>query len=107
MIRKLLVLSLLVLIAGGVVGQTLPPNQQITAFPPHAVALIDADQIFQQASTIYVGGTGDVEVIPYYPPTDTTTSVIFYSIPAGGVVPVLVKGIKAAGTTATNMVRIY
>ena len=72
-------------------------------FPGGAIAITDADTTFPQPGTVFVGTTGNVEVIPMY----GDASVVFKGIPAGGCVPCLCKGILAAGTTAADMVLVY
>jgi len=49
---------------------------------------------------IYVGVSGDLEVVPY----GQTGSVTFTAVPVGWF-QVLVSEIKVAGTTATNLIK--
>lgn len=45
---------------------------------------------------LYIGGTGDVEVV-----TAAGDEIIFSAVPVGMIIPVLVKRVKSASTTAT------
>lgn len=73
-----------------------------TGFPPHALAVTASDATtFTEPSTIYVGTAGTVVVEPLIGGNTVT-----FTMPAGSVVPVVVKRVLAA-STATNMVRVY
>lgn len=48
---------------------------------------------------LYVGGAGNIAVIG----ADDTDSVILNSVPAGTILPIIVKRVLATGTTATNI----
>jgi hypothetical protein len=93
-------------------GSRLSPIAQITSFPPQAVAVTPDDNvIFEQPSTIYVGGAGNVQVLPAYP-TDGNgqpngSAVVFSGLPAGSVIPCLVSRVYATNTTATLLVRVF
>lgn len=52
---------------------------------------------------VYVGGAGTVSVLPANgePATD------FVGLAAGQMVPVMVVGVRATGTTATNLRAVY
>ena len=54
-----------------------------------------------EPNTLYIGGAGDIEIIG----KDDTTSTILKAVPAG-VQLFDIREIKAAGTTATNVVVI-
>lgn len=74
-----------------------------TTFPSRAEAVTPADgTVFTVPSVIYVGGGGNVSVVPWDP---LTPGPITYIIPDGGVVPVAVRTVRSTGTTATSMVR--
>lgn len=49
---------------------------------------------------LYVGGVGDVTVIP----EGQTATVTFTAVPAGTILPVTVRQLMSTGTTATNIV---
>lgn len=51
---------------------------------------------------IYVGGAGDIEVVPI----GQTASVTFVGVAAGTFLPIVVSEIKAAGTTATDLLKL-
>lgn len=75
------------------------PNSNTPLFPTCAQQLTVAD-LDLPPGVIYVGGTGNVSVLP----VDGPGPVTFASLQAGQTVPVLVKGLRAAGTTATDLV---
>lgn len=77
-----------------------------TEFPEKARAVTADDNVrFKTASTIYVGGGGNVRVIPWGMQDDQ--AVTFVGIPTGGYVPCQVRAVLSSGTTATSMVRVY
>jgi hypothetical protein len=51
---------------------------------------------------LYVGGAGDVAVMP----TGSTVAVTFSSVPAGSVLPIRVTKVMSTNTTATNIVAL-
>ena len=74
------------------------------SFPGSALAVTPSDvDEFASAVTIYVGGAGNVTVRPAF----GGAAVTFVGLPAGSVVPCLVIGVDATGTTATSLVAIY
>jgi hypothetical protein len=75
------------------------PNSNTPLFPTCAQALTVADVDLPPGS-IYVGTGGAVSVMP----ADGPGPVTFVGMNAGQVVPVLVKGLRASGTTAQNLV---
>jgi hypothetical protein len=68
----------------------------------HAFAITPSDTvaIAVQTKGIYVGSTGDVTVKCQ----DSIADVVFKTVPAGTLLPVNVQFVRAAGTTATNLV---
>lgn len=86
-------------------AQAIRNTGTITSFPTKAAEIVPDDDVeFAQPSTIYVGGEGDVAVVPENNPS---LIVVFKGIPAGGTVPVLVRRVMETDTTATDLVRIY
>ena len=77
------------------------PNSNTPLYPTAAQTLTVADQDLP-VGAIYVGGGGAVSVIP----ADGSTAVTFSGLSAGQMVPVLVKALRASGTTATNLVHV-
>lgn len=78
------------------------PNQ--TEFPTKAAAVTPHDtNVLTSPGTIYVGVGGNVSVVPW----EGSTAVLFKNLPAGAVIPVKVKQVKATSTTATDLVVIY
>jgi hypothetical protein len=67
-----------------------------------AVTPNDATDLTNTARALYVGGTGNVKV-----DTAAGDTVIFYSVPAGAIIPVRVKRVYSTGTTATNITSIF
>jgi hypothetical protein len=72
-------------------------------FPGGATTFTSSDTVdLPTPSVIYVGGTGNVKVTTAQ--GDETT---FVGVLAGSVLPVQVIRVWAAGTNATNMLRVY
>ena len=72
------------------------PALHMAAITPHASTVIP------RTRGIYVGVSGNVEVID----SDGTTTV-FTAVPAGVILPVMVTRVLAANTTATNLVALW
>lgn len=70
--------------------------------PSRASAVTPSDTAENYGSAIYIGGTGTVAVV-----TEGGDSVTFTAIPAGTTFVLRVKQVKATGTTATNIVRLW
>ena len=51
---------------------------------------------------LYVGNSGDVEVI-----MESGSTIIFTNVPSGSFLPVLVTHVLAANTTATGIIALY
>lgn len=70
-----------------------------------AVPITTSDSVVQHYAAIYVGVTGDVSAILEGDSTNAGvgTPVLFKAVPVG-ILPIAVKQVMAAGTTATNMV---
>lgn len=62
----------------------------------------DATVFAQIPRTIYVGGTGDIEV-----ETSDGDLLPFKNFPSGNILPCQVKRILATGTDATHMTALY
>jgi len=76
-------------------------------FPVHAAAVTTGDTSaadFPQPRTVYVGGAGVVPVIPWFPENAT---VVNFTVPAGGVVPVSVRRVNTTDLTASLLVGIW
>lgn len=56
-------------------------------------------------ANVYIGGTGNLEVVMYG--DSTNTAVVFNNIAEGVVHPIKVKRVLATNTTATNIVLVY
>jgi hypothetical protein len=55
------------------------------------------------ARALYVGGGGNVAVVP----ADGGAAVLFSNVPAGTFLPVRCLGVNATNTTATNIVALF
>ena len=66
-----------------------------------AVAVAPSDDDEQIYRALYIGFAGHVAVIPLL--ADSDTPVIFYNCPAGWILPVAVRKVMSASTTATEI----
>lgn len=73
----------------------------VPAYPSDAATVTKSDATVFAPSHIYVGGAGDVEV-----KTEKGSTVTFYGVPAGFIVPCVCIQVRAA-TTATNITRVF
>jgi hypothetical protein len=67
-----------------------------------AAAVTTSDTADNSCMAIYVGGAGNVTVI-----TEGGDTVTFTAPPVGSIIPVRCTIIKATGTTATLLVRLW
>ena len=83
-------------------------SNPVTSLPgTGAKAVVKSDTTVFPPSLIYVGGTGDVAVMPAdQAGAAAPASVIFSALPAGVTVPVLCIQVLSTGTTATLMTRV-
>jgi hypothetical protein len=82
------------------VGDIIPTSPASKAF---AIAPNDSTDLAFETRGIYVGGAGDISVIL----TQDSAAVTFAAVPAGSLLPLSVKRVRATGTTATNLVGVY
>lgn len=73
------------------------PARNAFAITPH-----NTNELAFVARGIYVGGAGDIAVT-----TANGHEVTLVAVPAGSVLPIVVRIVKATGTTATNLVGLY
>jgi hypothetical protein len=74
------------------------------SIPIYAKAITASDAHgLDQAAVIYVGGAGNVAVIP----EGTGTAVTFVGLSAGDILPVSVIQVMATNTTATSLVALW
>lgn len=66
-----------------------------------AVAITPSDTTELNLVGFYVGTTGNVSVITQG--GDNSTPVIFNSVPAGTIIPLLIRRVRSTGTTASNI----
>lgn len=62
----------------------------------------DADELPIYARALYVGGTGNINLI-----TRDGQTVLFSTIPAGTIIPIQVKQVLSTSTTATTIVALW
>ena len=75
----------------------------MTTFPQRAqVVTPDDDVTFSEPNVIYVGTAGTVVVEPV-----VGGNTVSFVVLAGAAVPIQVRRVLAAGTTATNLVRVW
>lgn len=68
-----------------------------------AFAVTKSDStILAGVRALYVGGAGDVAVMP----VGSTTAVTFSAVPAGSILPVRVSKVMSTNTTATLIVAL-
>lgn len=72
---------------------------------PEAASAVTLDDTYKFGAEIYVGVTGDVNVVPFH--GDKTTAVVFKNVQQGSKVPCLVYQVKTASTTATDLVALF
>ena len=65
-----------------------------------AAAVTTSDTASNQYTYLYIGGAGDVSVIP----ENGSTAVVYSSVPAGQYLFIRVSKVNATGTTATNII---
>lgn len=73
------------------------PASDAAAITPHEVNELEA-----VTRGIYVGGAGNIVLI-----TATGRTVTFTNVPAGSILPIAVRQVKAIGTTATALVALW
>jgi hypothetical protein len=72
-------------------------------FPGSAGTITPSDSVnLPTPSVVYVGTSGNVAVT-----TPQGDQVTFSNVPSGSVLPVQVLRVRATGTTASNLIRIY
>lgn len=62
----------------------------------------DATELATVSKALYIGVTGDVSVIL----ADDSVAILFKAVPAGSILPVRARIVKATATTATNIVAL-
>lgn len=80
-------------------------SQKAAVVEPVPATTTEIEALFPKAKSLYVGGQGDIVVIP----EDDTQPVIFKNVPAGTVLPVAVRLVADQididnTTTATDIV---
>lgn len=72
----------------------------------NAAAVVPSDATVFEPSTIYIGGAGNVQVMPA-DAGPTGTPVVYTAPPVGSTLPCLVTKVYTTNTTATLMVRQF
>jgi len=84
-----------------------PLGHNVPAFPSNADALTPNDTVgVDSAFHVYVGGGGDVTIVPADKANDGDTRT-FKNVPAGAIVPCMARWVVATGTTATDLLKVY
>lgn len=76
---------------------------QFTAPATRAAAVTPSDSTILNARALYVGGAGNVAVMPL----EGSTAVTFTAVPAGTILPVSCARVMSTNTTATAIVALY
>lgn len=63
----------------------------------------DTTDLTEQTRALYVGGEGDLEVDT----VDGKVTVVFHNVQEGSILPLKVRRVRAANTTATNIVALF
>lgn len=69
----------------------------------NAVAVTKSDSTVLNARALYVGGAGDVAIMP----KKGGTAVTFVAVPAGAILPVYAAKVMSTNTTATSIIALY
>lgn len=78
-------------------------SANVTSYARDAAAITKSDSADNYFKAIWVGGTGDVTVLPMNA-TDDTSVVKFSAVPAGTLLPIQVRKVMSTNTSATLMV---
>lgn len=70
--------------------------------PSRAAAVTPSDTTELEASALFVGGAGSLAVV-----TEGGDTVTFNGVQAGSMLVLRIKQVRAASTTATNIVRLW
>lgn len=75
------------------------PARSAVAVTPH-----DSTDLAIYARALYVGGAGNVALVPA---DGSNTAVTFVGVPAGTILPIQTQRVNSTNTTATSIVAIY
>lgn len=73
------------------------PARNAAAITPHDTNALN------RCDSLYVGGAGNITLRT----NDDDGDVLFTAVPAGSILPVGAKFVRATGTTATGIVALY
>jgi hypothetical protein len=74
----------------------------VTTFNKHAAVTKSDVTVFDEESSIYVGGAGDIALV-----LKGDSTAVTYTVPAGTFLPCNAIQVLETGTTATNIIRGY
>lgn len=80
--------------------RTSPEALSAPAMYGEAVTPNDSTDLTYITRALYIGGAGDLTVDLY----GGQTAILFANVPAGTVLPLMVKRVRSTGTTATSIV---
>lgn len=74
----------------------------VTQCYSHAAAVSPSDTADNYGSGLFIGGAGNVSLV-----TEAGDTLTFNTPAVGFVLPIRFKQVRATGTTATNLVRVW
>jgi hypothetical protein len=77
------------------------PMEPVTGQGAFAITKSDTVVFVEQPSALYIGGTGDVNVV-----TTKGQTVLFSAVPVGAILPIKVKQVLSTSTTASLIIGI-
>lgn len=84
----------------------------VPIYPPRSIAVTPHDTNFlldhagaAQPMALFVGVAGNVAVIPSGNPIGA--AVVIYTVPAGGLIPVMCSRVRATSTTASGIIGVW
>lgn len=82
-----------------------PYNTQNNSAPATAAVAVtpsDATDLTSVANALYVGGAGNINL-----DMPDGSTVLFYNVLAGTILPVRTRRVRSTSTTATNIIALY
>jgi hypothetical protein len=74
------------------------PATRTVAVSPH-----NTNELVDIPKALYVGTGGNVEITG----VDDINPIVWYNVPSGAILPIRARLVRAAGTTATNIIALY
>lgn len=75
-------------------------------FKMAAITPDNSNDLPTACKAIFVGGAGNISLIQLSD-TGAATPVVFNSVPAGTILPVVARRVRVTGTTATNLIALW